>query len=112
MTINTVQAQTSAILGTPRVRVALSRRDARILRRAEEKLAAGSFDFRDAVCALHESTMEAVPSGRVFLLGYDGDSPVFGSAISGVGIAEQAHGVRVVRISPGRGVGPLRWLRP
>lgn len=77
----------------------LSHRDLTIVARARRKLTTPAASFDDAMRALREAVAETIPAGRVFLLGRGVDSPVVGSIVSGVGIAEGCHGVELVHMS-------------
>lgn len=80
----------------------LSTRDASILAAMLHKLdgCGGGFDFDDAARALHESVMELIPAGRIYLLGATDRGPIVGSIISGVGITPGVHGIGLVRVHP------------
>jgi hypothetical protein len=81
-------------------RVSLSPRDREILTLALRKLRGSRVSFGDALRALREAVEERIPAGRTYLLGIDGNGPVVGSIVSGVGIVESADGILVVRIAP------------
>jgi hypothetical protein len=72
-------------------------RDRRILSRATSKLAGARPDFGEAVRALREAVEEEIPAGRIFWLGDGDESPIFGSLVSGVGIASRRGEIVVVR---------------
>ena len=101
----------------PHARVAapalqLSRRDALILAATLHKLDARTCDFDEAVRALHESVVELIPAGRIFLIGATPTGPIFGSIISGVGITPSPNGVALVRVTPDGRTRSLGSLRP
>ncbi len=79
----------------------MSARDTAILRAALAKVGEGAA-FREALRALKEAVEEAIPAGRVFVLGTTADGPVLGSLVSGVGIVDGVAGVQVVRMVGGR----------
>lgn len=81
----------------------LSERDRRILARAEEKLQGSAFHFDDALRALMDAVQELIPAGRCYFLGTRERRPVFGSVVSGVGITEGDHSVRLVLLDRGGG---------
>ena len=90
----------------------LSRRDALILASTLEKLDARTFDFDEAVRALHESVVELIPAGRIFVIGNTRTGPILGSIISGVGITPSPDGVVIVRVTPDGRTRSLGSLRP
>lgn len=75
----------------------LSARDTRILSLARQRLC-GVHAFDDAIRALREAVEEAIPAGRIFLLGTTEHGPILGSVISGIGISDGADGVHIVRV--------------
>lgn len=77
--------------------IAISARDRRILDAARAKLAGTRADFAEAMLALQEAVAEAIPDGRVFLLGMGPHGPILGSIISGIGITDDPRGVQIVR---------------
>lgn len=82
-------------------RLGLSNRDRRIIERARGKLGGLQCNFDDAMRALREAVDEAIPDGRVFLLGHTEHGPIVGSIISGIGIVDHPAGIQLVRARPG-----------
>ncbi|MBL9004076.1 MAG: hypothetical protein JNJ46_07515 [Myxococcales bacterium] len=80
----------------------LSPRDQRILALTSGKLRGSRVDFSLALQALHEAVCETIPAGRIFLLASEATSPVFGSALSGVGLVEGSDAVQLVRVVAGK----------
>jgi hypothetical protein len=64
------------------------------------KLGGSALDFEDAARALHEAVVEAIPAGRIYLLGASEGGPILGSIVSGVGITAGTQGVTLIRIEP------------
>lgn len=75
----------------------LSPRDRLILLAAQSKLG-GATDFAETLQALREAVAEAIPDGRIFLLGMRDGEPILGSVISGIGIVATRDGTQLVRI--------------
>ena len=73
-------------------------RDRRIIVLARSKLFGSRCDFERAIRALCEALEELIPAGRVFVLGAGERGPIVGSLVSGVGIADTASGVQLVRV--------------
>lgn len=96
----------------PSQRVAISDRDRQIVTAAQAKVQGGRVDFADAARALREAVEEHIAGGRVFVLGATPRGPVIGSLISGIGIAESARGVAVVRMRPGERLVVLGRFAP
>lgn len=88
----------------------LSRRDQRIIELALTKVRGTRVGFGDAMRALQEAVEEVIPSGRIFFLGSDDNGPIVGSLLSGVGIVEAEHGIKLVRVRADRGHAPLGWF--
>ncbi|MDQ1639482.1 MAG: hypothetical protein QOF62_2821 [Pyrinomonadaceae bacterium] len=87
----------------------LSQKDASIFQRAAELGASASNSFYDNLQALTRATVEKVPGGGLNKIGQIGDSIVYGSGRSGVGIAEVGGQTVVVKIAHGNPqiLGPL-----
>lgn len=81
--------------------LAISKRDARIIDAALEKIGKANVSFGDALRALRESVEEQIPDGRIFLLGHTAHGQIVGSIISGLGIADGPTGLQLVRAKPG-----------
>lgn len=45
--------------------------------------------------------LEAIPAGRIYLLGHATQGPVIGSLVSGVGITPERGGISIVKVTPG-----------
>ncbi len=88
----------------------LSRRDRRIIELALTRVRGTRVSFSDAMLALQEAAEEVIPSGRIFYLGSDDTRPIVGSLLSGVGIVEAEHGIKLVRIRPDAAPVPLGWF--
>lgn len=88
----------------------LSVRDRRIIDLALTKVRATRVNFGEAMRALQEAAEEAIPSGRIFFLGSDDNSPIVGSLLSGVGIVETERGIRLVRVHPNGDHARLGWF--
>jgi hypothetical protein len=67
--------------------------------------------FAEAAARLRMATEDAIPAGRVYLLAQTPLGPVIGSLVSGVGIAEGAGGLLVVR-ALAAGAAHARTLAP
>jgi hypothetical protein len=87
----------------------LSRMDAAVLQRAIDLGARASNSFRQNVSFLSRATTDNIPGGKVNLIGRIGTSPVFGSLVSRVGIAEVNGATVVVKMVNGQAqvIGPL-----
>lgn len=88
----------------------LSRRDQRIIDLALTKVRGTRVNFDDAMRALQEAVEELIPSGRIFFLGSDDNGPIVGSLLSGVGVLETEHGIKLVRVRPDAVPAQLGWF--
>jgi hypothetical protein len=75
----------------------LSPKDAKIIQLAIEKGASSSGNFMQNLNAFSDAMAEVIPGGKVYPLGNIGGSPIYGSAISRVGIAEVNGATMVVK---------------
>jgi hypothetical protein len=73
----------------------LSRTDASIFQQAAQFGASASNAFMSNVSALAQAVASKVPGGQINVIGQIGNSPIYGSVVSRVGIA-QVDGVTVV----------------
>lgn len=78
-----------------RAQSCLSCRDQVILTATRDKLRGSRADFNLAMQALEESVAQAIPAGRIFLLGTIAREPLLGSLISGVGIVQGADAIEI-----------------
>lgn len=78
--------------------MSLTERDLRIVTRTRE-LPRG--DFAQAVANLKCAVEELIPAGQVWPLASTPHGPVLGSRITGLAVAESAHGVMLVRVRAG-----------
>jgi hypothetical protein len=88
----------------------ISRRDRRIIELALTKVRGTRANFSDAMRAIQEAAEEVIPSGRIFFLGSDDNGPIVGSLLSGVGIVEAEHGIKLVRVRLDAAPTPLGWF--
>lgn len=98
-----------AAAGAAGVLSQVSRTDGEILEKAAENGAAATNSFLTNVEALARAVVQRIPGGRLSQLGRIGDSPIYGSGRSGVGIAEvggQTVVVKMVHGSP-QILGPM-----
>jgi len=98
------RAAAAAARGVPTLAQALSglgKTDARILGRAAEIARGGGRSFANDLAALSRATAEAVPGGKVHVIGELGGRQIFGSAVSRTGIVTSAEGTLVVRAPAG-----------
>jgi len=73
----------------------LGRTDSRIIQKAIELGARGANSFADNLAKLSNAVSQIVPGGKVNVIGQIGNSQVYGSLVSGIGIAE-VNGVTVI----------------
>ena len=87
----------------------LSQKDASIFQRAAELGASASNEFMTNLAHLADATFQLVPNGSVRIIGQIGNSPVYGSVVSRVGIAEVNGVTMVVKMTHGNAqvLGPL-----
>ena len=99
----------TAAAGTGTVLSQFGRTDQQIFRTAAQYGASASNTFMNNLGALTRAVTEVVPGGQVHLIGQIGNSPVYGSLRSGVGIAEVSGRTIVVRMANGNPIvlGPL-----
>jgi hypothetical protein len=90
----------------------LTDRDRAILAFARDSLRGERTSFAETLEALQEAVMRLIPAGRTYFLGRYGGSPIVGSLVSGVGLAQGPGGVVVVRVRPCATVGVLGRLLP
>ncbi|MGH9968236.1 MAG: RHS repeat-associated core domain-containing protein, partial [Pyrinomonadaceae bacterium] len=87
----------------------LSRTDASIFQKAAQYGASAGNSFMNNLHALTRATVEKIPGGQLDKIGQIGNSPVYGSGRSGVGIAEVKGVTVVVKMVRGTPqiIGPL-----
>lgn len=78
----------------------MSWRDQVILTATRDKLRGCHADFNLALQALEAAVTEAIPGGRIFLLGLIEQAPIIGSQISGVGLVQGRDAVEIWRLLP------------
>lgn len=95
-----------------RAQTRLSWRDQVILTATRDKLRGRRADFNLAVQALEEAVAQAIPAGRIFLLGNVGPEPLVGSLISGVGIVQGQDAIEIWQLVRPHGPRHLGRLCP
>lgn len=87
----------------------VSQKDASVLQRAFEYGMSKGNSFLNNIEALTRATREIIPGGKVHKIGQIGNSPIFGSAISKVGIAQVEGQTVLVKMVHGNPqiLGPL-----
>jgi hypothetical protein len=90
----------------------LSVRDRAILGLTRHALRGAQGDFPAALRALQEAVERLIPAGRTYCLGDYTFGPIIGSIISGVGLAQDADGIVVVRARRGAPIALLGRLVP
>lgn len=91
---------------------ALSERDRAILTATRHALRGAPGDFSAALRALRTAVERLIPAGRTYYLGDYTFGPIIGSLISGVGIAQDADGIVVLRARHGAPIARLGRLVP
>lgn len=87
----------------------LSRTDASIFQRAAQLGASAGNSFYTNLTALTKAAVEKIPGGQLDQIGRIGNSPIYGSLRSGVGIAEVNGATVVVKMANGQPqiLGPM-----
>lgn len=108
-TLGTLGRVGPAATGTGTVLSQLSRTDAGIFQKAAQYGASATNSFMNNLQALTRATVERIPGGRLDEIGRVGNSPIYGSLRSKVGIAEVNGTTVVVKMVQGtpKILGPM-----